>query len=84
MSKIVRMQTPNGVIEGEEMQFSPASEPWCVYQIEDGHTVRLKLVVTQIIKTPGKDADGNPVYLVRSSNVMAVSPPESYRKGQVQ
>ena len=84
MSKIVRMQTPNGIIEGEEMQFKPESEPWCAYQVEDGHTVRLKLVVTQIIKTPGKDADGNPVYLVRSSNVMAISPPESYRKGQVQ
>ena len=85
MSKIVRMQTPDGkTIEGEEIPFKPESEPWCVYQLDDGYGVRLKLIVTQIIKVPGKDADGNPVYVVRSSNVMAVSPPESYRKGPIQ
>lgn len=85
MAKIVKIPTPTGqVIEGEEIPFKPAFEPWSVYQLDDGYSVRLKLVVTQVIKTAQKDADGSPVYIVRSSNVMAVSPPETYRRGEVQ
>jgi hypothetical protein len=83
--KIVRIPTPDGhVIEGEEVQFEPQSEPWCVYRLEDGYTVRLKLVATQIIKTTQKDADGNPIYVVKSSNVMGVSPPETFKKRELQ
>ena len=85
MSKIVRIPTPDGkVIEGEEIEFKPEAEPWCVYQLEDGHTLRLKLVLTQVLKTGAKDVDGNPIYIARSSNVMAVSPLETYKKGQIQ
>ena len=74
VARIVKIPTPTGTIEGEEIQFKTQSEPWCSYQLEDGYTIRVKLVVTQIIKTSQKDADGNPVYFARSSNVMAVSP----------
>ncbi len=84
MAKIVKIPTPTGLVEGEEVLFKTEAEPWCVYQLDDGFTIRLKLVVTQVIKTKQKDADGNPVYIARSSNVMAVSPPETYRRGEVQ
>ena len=85
VARIVRIPTPTGtIIEGEEIQFKTQSEPWCSYQLEDGYIIRIKLVVTQIIKTSQKDADGNPVYVARSSNVMAVSPPETYKRGELQ
>lgn len=85
MAKIVRVPTADGrQVEGEETEFKAVSEPWCVYQLQDGYTIRMKLVVTQVIKTPQKDADGNPVYVVRSSNVLAVSPPDTYKRGEVQ
>jgi hypothetical protein len=81
----IRIPTPDGRgLEGEEMDFKAVTEPWCVYQLEDGYTVKLRLVVTQVIKTAQKDGDGNPVYAVRSSNVMAVTPPETYKKGDLQ
>jgi hypothetical protein len=84
VAKLIRLQAPDGkVLEGEEVGFKPEAEPWCVYQLEDGHTLRLKLVLTQVIRTPQKDADGNPVYVARSSNVIAVSPVETYRKDQI-
>lgn len=85
MARPVKITAPNGsVVEGEEIEFKPLTEPWCVYQLEDGYTVRIKLVVTQVVKTSQRDTDGNPVYIAKSSNVMAVSPPEKYRKGELQ
>ena len=85
MTKIIRVPTPDGkVIEGEEVEFKPQSEPWCVLQLEDGYTIRMKLVITQVIRTNQKDADGNAVYVVRSSNVIAVSPPETYKRKELQ
>lgn len=85
MAKIVKFQIQDGkVIEGEEVGFKPLEEPWCVYQLEDGHQVRMKLIVTQIVRTSERDADGNPVYVARSSNVMAVSPPDTFRKREIQ
>lgn len=85
MARLVKLPTADGgTIEGEEIEFKPQAEPWCVYQLEDGYTIRLKLIVTQVIKTSGRDAEGNPIYLAKSSNVMAVSAPEKYRKGEVQ
>ena len=84
MAKIKIPTADGGAIEGEEVQFNTLAEPWCVYRLEDGYTVRLRLVVTQIIKASQRDVDGNPIYVARSSNVMAVSPPESYRRGEIQ
>jgi len=85
VARIVKIPGPEGrQIEAEEVEFKVVAEPWCVYQLDDGYTIKMKLVVTQIVKTDRKDADGNPVYLARSSNVMAVSPPESYKRREVQ
>lgn len=85
MAKVIRIPTPDGKqIEGEEVDFKPLEEPWCVYQLEDGRQIRIKLVVTQIIKTDQRDPDGNPVYIARSSNVMAVSPAETFKKRELQ
>ena len=85
MAKIIKIRTPDGkVIQGEEIDFKPLEEPWCAYQLEDGHRIRMKLIVTQIVRTNQKDGEGNPVYVARSSNVMSVSPPESYRERELQ
>ena len=85
MAKIVKIPGPGGQqVEGEEVDFKAVSEPWCTYQLDDGYTVKMKLVVTQVLKTSQKDADGNPVYVVRSSNILAVSPPETYKRREVQ
>ena len=85
MAKIVKIAGPGGQpIEGEEVEFKVVSEPWCTYQLDDGYTVKLKLIVSQVVRTNQRDADGNPVYIVRSSNVLAVSPPETYKRREVQ
>lgn len=85
VARIVKLPTPDGkIIEGEEVDFKPTQEPWCVYQLEDGNTIRFKAVVTQIIRTGTRDAQGNPIYVVKSSNVLSISPPETFKRKELQ
>lgn len=56
-------------------------EFWNTYGLEDGSIVRIKLVAQEILRVEGMwDADGNPVYVVRSTNVTAVDGNESLRR----
>jgi hypothetical protein len=43
-----------------------------------------KAVVTQVVRTDQRDETGNPVYVVRSSNVLSISPPETYKRKEIQ
>jgi hypothetical protein len=62
-------------VEAETMSFTPIQEPWSFYKLEDGTVIKLKLVVSNILKLPGTDAvTGLPQFLVRSSNVVGVEP----------
>ena len=55
-------------------------EDWNLYQLHDGSEVRMRTVVSEIFKVRGEfDREGNPVYVVRSSNVMVVKAPDNLR-----
>jgi len=70
-------------IEAEDMEFKTAREDWNEYQVEDGHTVRIKLIVSSILKTQERDPQGNPVYIVQSTNIVKVLPPETYSRTEI-
>jgi hypothetical protein len=64
-----------------EMSFQTGAEHWNEYVVNDGSVIRLKTVVTDILKVEGQyDANGNPAYFVKSSQVISVSPSERARK----
>ncbi len=57
--------------------FQNAREYWNEYLLDDGTIVRLKLVATEVLRVQGvRDASGAPLYVVKSTNVMVVNPPE--------
>lgn len=63
------------VVEGEAMQFTAIEDPWILYKVSDGTVLKLKVVVSDIIKLPGTDPiTGFPQYMIRSSNILAVEP----------
>ena len=74
---------PGQFADGETVEVQQASEHWNQYLLADGSVVRLKVVVTEIWRVEGQyDNDGNPKYIVRSGNVLAVSSPDEIRKPQ--
>jgi hypothetical protein len=83
VARKTRINIGDRTIEAEDMEFQTGREDWNEYQVEDGFTVRIKLVVSSILKTGERDPQGNPVYIVQSTNIVKVLPPESYSRKEV-
>jgi len=84
MERTIKVPFEGKIVEGVEMEFKSIKEDWNEYQINDGTIVRLKVVVTNVARITDKyDNDGNPIYVVKSSNVLSISAPEKLKKGTV-
>ena len=68
-------------VDGEDVSFTINREDWNSYQLHDGTELRMRLVVSQVIRIPGEyDGEGNPVYSVKSSNMAVTIAPEILRR----
>jgi hypothetical protein len=68
-------------VEATIMPFQTGGEHFNEYLVEDGTVVKLKLVVTEILRLDDEyDAEGNPIYVVISANVPYVSAPDELRQ----
>jgi hypothetical protein len=84
MERNIKVPFEGKIVEGLEMDFKSVKEDWNEYQVNDGVIIRMKVVVTNIAKIPDKyDPEGNPIYVVKSSNVLSTSAPEKLKKGSV-
>ncbi|MFQ5818000.1 MAG: hypothetical protein ACE5H2_08625 [Terriglobia bacterium] len=84
MARRTRINIGDRTIEADDMEFRTGHEDWNEYLVEDGYTVRIKLVVSSILKTNERDPQGNPVYIVQSTNIVKVMPPEVISRRDVQ
>ena len=83
MEKIIKVPYQGKVVDGVDLTFKTKNEDWNEYEVSDGSVVRLKLVASNIVRIAGEyDNEGNPVYAIKSSNIMAVSSPPKLRKGE--
>lgn len=56
--------------------FQNAREYWNEYLLDDGTIIRLKLVATEVLRIEDmRDANGAPVYVVKSTNVLVANAP---------
>ena len=61
-------------VEGIVVEVDEAKEQYSDIKFKDGTRIRIKPVVTDAIRLDGQwDAEGNPVYVVRSTNVVIIS-----------
>ena len=59
-------------VEGHSVDFLTRKEDFNEYQLGDGKILRIKMVVTRIIRLEEeKTPDGSPIYLVQSQNIVA-------------
>jgi hypothetical protein len=82
MAKIEKIKLPNGAeADAEDIDITQSSEHWNQYLLEDGTTIKMKLVATKIVRLVGQfDQLGNPVYFVNSTNVVSVECPSNLKK----
>ena len=69
-------------MEGTIMTFRTAGEYWNEYLVDDGTVIKIKLVATEIVRIDGghDPATGDPLYVVKSTNVISVQAPENLKR----
>jgi hypothetical protein len=81
MGKTVKIEFQGREYDAVPVEVNQANELWNQYLLDDGSVLKLKTVVTSIVRVPEvHDQEGNPVYLVKSGNVVTVTSPEPLRK----
>lgn len=82
MGRTTRVAFGGRTVDGEVIPVDESTERWSNIVLTDGTTIRLKPVVTDVIRLAGVfDAEGQPVYVVKSTNVMTVAAPATLLKG---
>jgi hypothetical protein len=58
-------------VEGEEVDWEVVrGEDWNIYRLSDGSTIKVKTIVGKIIRLDERLPDGEPVYVVKSQNLV--------------
>lgn len=82
MERKKKLKLPNGQeVDATVLSFQGGGEHWNEYLVDDGTVIRVKLVATEVLRLDGQyDAQDNPIYLLQSTNVMAVSSPDKLKR----
>ena len=73
----MKVNVEGKMIEAEKMSFKLVEDPWCVYRLEDGTLLKIKVMVAEVFRMPTKDPlTGLPNFIVKSTNLMSVDPPD--------
>ena len=68
-------------VEATPIEATQSSEYWNQYLLEDGTLLKMKLVLQKVLRVDNEyDAEGNPIYIMRSTNVTAITAPNSLKK----
>jgi hypothetical protein len=81
VAKRTKVQWGNETVDGLDLDFRTLREEWNEYETEDGSRIRVKLVVSEIIRTDRFDQQTDqPIYVVRSGNIVVVKAPDELKE----
>ena len=76
----MKIALPDGrKIEATDVDFRTEKEVWNEYVLEDGSVLKFKTIVSSIIRTEDYSSTGDPIYLIRSTNISRVKVPEEMK-----
>ncbi len=65
----------------EEVEFEAEREGWNIYVLHDGTTLKLKAVLSEVLRVEGEYApNGDPLYTANATIVVATNAPESLKR----
>lgn len=68
-------------VDGTFVEVNSSNERWNEYLLEDGTVLKMKLILKKVMKIDGQyDPEGNPVYVMQSTNVSAINSPSHLRR----
>ena len=73
----VKIQYAGREVEATPVEVNQSSEKWNEYLLEDGTVLKMKLILKKVMRVENEfDAEGNPVYVMQTTNVTAVTSPK--------
>jgi len=77
-----KVQLPNGTVaDAEEVDFDAVSEPWATFKLNDGTTLKIRILLGKVLRLDMHNPDGDPVYQIFANNqVRAVNVPKELKK----
>mgnify|MGYP001597955159 CR=1 FL=1 len=70
------------MVDGEVLFYEPLSQKWNEYRLEDGSLVKILLVVSKAMRVIGqRNEQGQPIYLLESTNIVTIIPSEQAMAG---
>ena len=67
-------------IMGQDIAFETERESWNTYVLEDGTTLKLKAVAATIVRLDEYLPNGDPMYMVNASNIVAIDAPDNLKR----
>jgi hypothetical protein len=67
-------------VPGQEVEFSPTSEPFSQYTLEDGTVVKVKIVLLNAARLDEYNEQGDPVYQFQFQHIIGVVAPEALKR----
>ena len=75
------VQTPTGPQQGPLVDIVSSTEHFNTYVLEDGAVIKLKTVAVECIRLDeGQDAEGNPIYVLGTRNVVSLGAPTTAKR----
>jgi hypothetical protein len=70
----LQITLPDGKkVEAVEVGITKSTENWNEYELEDGSTMKVKLVLLKVLKTTTEKTPlGEPIYITNAQNLMVV------------
>ena len=62
--------TQKDIMEATQLDFDEEEEGWNVYKLADGTILKVKLVLRGVKRLNRFNADGTPIYLIQSQNIV--------------
>ncbi|HEY7164030.1 MAG TPA: hypothetical protein VIB79_05685 [Candidatus Binatia bacterium] len=78
--KRVEIKIGEKTVQGTLVDFETVREEYNTYKLADGSAIRMKTVVTSIIRTEEFSPDGEPLYIVNSQNVLVADVPDELKR----
>jgi hypothetical protein len=78
--KRVELKVGDKTVGGTLVDFATVREEYNSYKLSDGSTIRMKTVVTNIIRTDEFSPSGEPIYIINSQNVVVADVPDELKK----
>lgn len=67
-------------VPGQDVLFESKGENWNLYTLDDGSTLRVKLVLLEVARLDEYNDRGEPVYMVSAQQLLGVQVPDELKK----